>query len=192
MSSNALQPIVPPTLVQSARPATADEILTSIGKLLVAFELYGDPHEEARIALLAESVQGEPLWAIRRAVNDFAFGKVPRKRHVFPPAFEFAPHVARIAEAAARPVVGQGRCYSYRPPRSAIIQRDCTKPFAQRLVNERMFPSGSIWCPGSVGDRPDIGDLYGPDGGWEGPKLILTKEEAAAVAANSNSPAHFD
>ena len=70
-----------------------------------------------------------------------------------------------------------GRFYSYKAPRSRVIERSCTKSFAHSLVRNGVHPAGSIWCPGPIDDRPDIGALFGPDPKWKRPELIRTLAE---------------
>lgn len=75
--------------------------------------------------------------------------------------------------------------YSYKPPRSAILERSCTKDWARQLIRQKVHPRGCIWCPGEAGERNQhLGDLYAPDPEWEGtqslsPKVIMAGQEAA-------------
>lgn len=79
------------------RPATIHETLTLLTKLVAGFDIYDDADLDAKLSMLAASVEGEPPWAIKRAVDDFCFGRVKRRRSGLPQAHEFAPHVEGIS-----------------------------------------------------------------------------------------------
>jgi hypothetical protein len=81
----------------SITPASADEIVGALGKLMVAFDIYDSPELKAKLALLTEALEGEPLWAIRKGIDDFSHGRVDRKRGGLPLASELRPHVADIS-----------------------------------------------------------------------------------------------
>jgi hypothetical protein len=78
---------------------------------------------------------------------------------------------------------------AYRPPRSAVLERRCTKDFARQLVANRVHPRGSIWCPGGVNDHPEYGDLYGPDPDWKPPVSLDGPAEAQAAFVEDKSGA---
>lgn len=81
----------------SIAPASQDEIVAALGKLMVAFDIYDSPELKAKLALLTEALEGEPLWAIRKGVDDFSHGRVERKRGGLPLASELRPHVADLS-----------------------------------------------------------------------------------------------
>lgn len=82
------------------RPAMASEVFDALQRFTIAFDIFDSPDLPAKLALIAESVEGEPLWAIRDGVRDFCLGKVKRKRTGLPLASEFGPHVAELTSWA--------------------------------------------------------------------------------------------
>lgn len=81
----------------SIAPASPDEIVSALGKLMVAFDIYDSPELKAKLALLTEALEGEPIWAIRKGIDDFCHGRVDRKRGGMPLASELRPHVAEVS-----------------------------------------------------------------------------------------------
>lgn len=72
--------------------------------------------------------------------------------------------------------------YGYQRPKSRILIRGIVKDVARQYVENRVAPRGSIWCPGDImGDRPDIGDLYGPNPAWQRPWPLDSKPVAAGT-----------
>lgn len=67
--------------------------------------------------------------------------------------------------------------YAVAKPRSAILTSGCTRSWARDHVARGYFPRGSIWFPGSVRGRPDLGDLFAPDPDWRGATPILPAPE---------------
>lgn len=122
------------------------------------------------------ALQGFPIQAIAEGIRRFLRGEcedVSRK---------FCPHPPELADIV-RGVIPRsstmpgGRYYSYKSPKSPLLERKVTKEYGKRLVENGVHPRSSIWLPGDPESRPDIGDLYGPDPEWKLP-VSLAKENA--------------
>lgn len=125
-----------------------------------------DP-DSAAVGYLS-ALEGFSVDAIVNGIRRFLRGEVDGVSPKFCP---HPPELARIIRDSMpntdRPRI-KGKLYGYRPPRSRIIEKRCTRDWARRLVETGVHPRGSIWCPGSIDDeRPDIGDLYAPDAEWK-------------------------
>jgi hypothetical protein len=119
-----------------------------------------------------QALQGFPVEAIAHGIRKFLRGECDGVNPKFCP---HPPELASIIRGTIRDRSSSptgGRLYGYRAPKSKIVEPRCTKDWAAQLVAQGMHPHGSIWCPGDLGDRPDIGDLYAPDSEWKPPVKV--------------------
>lgn len=126
----------------------------------------GSDPEQAAIGYV-NALDGYPIEAIAYGIRKFLRGECEGISQ------KFCPHPPELA-AIVRSVVPQrqtfkttGKLYGYKPPKSQIIHRKITKDEAWRLLDMAAYPVGSIWCPGPIDDKPEVGDLYGPDPDWK-------------------------
>lgn len=167
------------TQVQASTAATNEQIGAALQVLFnsMPFPRGVDP-EKAVIGYL-NALQGFPVEAIAYGIRRFLRGEC---EGVNP---RFCPHPPELAgiirdTLGSKPSLPTGKLYGYRQPKSAVLERRCTKEWARQLVNQGVHPRGSIWCPGSLNDKPEIGDLFGPDDDWK-PARPLTGDESAAA-----------
>lgn len=127
------------------------------------------------------ALQGFPIEAIAHGIRRFLRGEFEDLSK------KFCPHPPELADIVRRTLPSRpatkaytGQIYYYRQPASRIIERKCTKGYAFGLIDRGIHPRGSIWCPGPLDDRPDIGDLFGPDPSWRPAKPIPKPEKSAA------------
>jgi hypothetical protein len=112
------------------------------------------------------ALQGFPVEAIAHGIRKFLRGEC---EDVNPKYCPHPPELAAIVRGTmrSRPTQGTGKLYGYKAPKSKIIERNCTKEWAFRLIDQGVHPRGSIWCPGDFMDRRDLGDLFAPDPEWQ-------------------------
>jgi len=113
-----------------------------------------------------QALQGLPVEAIAHGIRRFLRGECKDISNKFCP---HPPELAAIVRGAIEPEPKfhvEGRLYGYHPPRSKVVERKCTKDWARQLVHQGIHPRGSIWCPGEITGKPEIGDLFGPDPWW--------------------------
>ncbi len=121
-----------------------------------------------------QALQGFPVEAIVYGIRKFLRGECEDVNPKFCP---HPPELAAIVRSTMRnkPAQGTGKLYGYKAPKSKIIERNCTKEWAFRLIDQGVHPRGSIWCPGDFMERRDIGDLFAPDPEWQPAKLLAAK-----------------
>lgn len=123
----------------------------------------------ALLLTFAQALSGVSDPAIIEAAQRFSSGLVPGQSPTFAPSVaEFAQEARRLSELAAVRHSDK-RQWMYRKPVSRLLERNVTKEFAFRLIDQGVHPRGSIWCPGPLDSRPDIGDLFAPDPSWKRP-----------------------
>jgi len=158
----------------NSNPATIPEITIAVGVLFRQLRKPPGVKPEDRMEGYTIALYGFPLEAIEAAVAQVLRREVASIKN--PDYCPLPPVLAEIVRAIAPDAVpaktGQAakpvkQLFAYRPPDSKIIERNVTKDWAWELIRQGMHPVGSIWCPGQIGDRPDIGDLYGPDPDWQ-------------------------
>lgn len=131
------------------------------------------------------ALQGFTIEAIADGIRRFLRGDV---EGVSPKFCPHPPELARIVrEGIRQPTRQTGKLYGYRAPRSRILEKRCTKDWARRLVEQGVHPRGSIWCPGPIDDRPDIGDLYAPDDTWKPAVPLVPANDIEARKEPSNA-----
>ena len=124
------------------------------------------------------ALSGLSLAAIENGIRKVLRGEADDVSRKFCP---HPPELAAICRGASyRPATTApaGKLYGYRPPTSKVIEHNVTKEFAFRLIDQGVHPRGSIWCPGQLNEKPEFGDLFGPDPDWQKPFLLF--EEKAA------------
>jgi hypothetical protein len=116
------------------------------------------------------ALNGLPAEAIENGIRRFLRGECDEVSRKFCPHPPELAAICRDSMPTPRTATfGTGKLYGYYPPNSDIVERSCTKEYARSLVDRGFRQRGCIWCPGGINDRPDIGDLYGPDPDWKGP-----------------------
>lgn len=155
-------------------PATIPEITIAVSVLFRQLRKPPGIKAEDRTEGYIMALTGFPLWAIEAAVARVLRREVPSIKNPdfcpLPPVLaeivrDVAPNAGppRAGQEAAKPAK---KLFGYKPPNSKIIEAHCTRDWARQLVDQGVHPRGSIWCPGGLNERPDIGDLYGPDPDW--------------------------
>lgn len=116
--------------------------------------------------------------AITETAGRFASGRVADQSKTFAPSVaEFATEARRVeADMRERGAPSGRKLYRYRKPNSRLLERNVTKEYAFRLIDQGVHPRGSIWCPGPLDQRPDIGDLFAPDLDWK-PAVPLSQTD---------------
>lgn len=156
--------------------ATDVEIATAVGVLIRNMPAPRGVKTTDRMEGYLNALRGFPLAAIEAGIAKFLRGECPELSQKYCP---HPPEVAGIVRASAAKlgatvlegeiVARSGRLFRYRAPRSKVLERRCTKSWAWNLIGNGVHPYGSIWVPGPIGERPDVGDLYAPDADWELP-----------------------
>jgi len=136
------------------------------------------------------ALQGFPIEAITSGIRRFLRGECDDVSMKFCP---HPPELAAIVRNVASPDPTGNRFFSYRAPKSKILERNITKDYARRLVDNGVYPRGSIWTPSEVNDRPDIGDLFAPDEKWAYPKPVnsINHHEHAAETGEQRARMSF-
>lgn len=158
------------------------EAAQSITVMLNGFPQSPVANMKAVLLTFGQALHGVSDDVIREVAQRYVSGAVAGQSSTFAPSVaEFAQEARRIAETRAAISDGNRRkLYVYRKPTSELLERNVTKEFAFRLIDQGVHPRGSIWCPGSLDDRPDIGDLFAPDPAW---KPARPKEEISESGA---------
>lgn len=113
------------------------------------------------------ALAGLPLEAVEAAIGTFLRGEATHLSAKYCPTPPELADLARGTSSAASAAKARApRLYAYRRPNSKLIEANCSKDWAWQLCRQGIHPAGSIWCPGGLNERPDIGDLYGPDPDW--------------------------
>lgn len=120
------------------------------------------------------ALQGFPIEAIAAGIRKFLRGECEDVSMKFCP---HPPELAAIVRGTISRRQSNGTGYSYQMPSSKLLERKVTKEYGRQLVDNGVHPRGSIWVPGDPTDRPDIGELYGPDPDWRLPRKIGQKSE---------------
>ena len=155
------------TQVQASMAASNEQIGAALQILFNSMPFPRGVDPEKAIIAYVNALQGYPVEAIAHGIRKFLRGECEGVSQKFCP---HPPELAAIVRGTIpdRPSFRpEGVLYGYKPPKSKIIEKRCTKEWARRLVDEKVHPRGSIWCPGAIGDKPEIGDLYGPDDQWQ-------------------------
>lgn len=122
------------------------------------------------------ALQGFPIEAIAAGIRKFLRGECEDV------SMKFCPHPPELAAIIRSTITNRrpsnGTAYSYKVPKSKLLERKVTKEYGRQLVDSGVHPRGSIWLPGDPTDRPDIGELYAPDPEWKRPKQVGQKSEA--------------
>lgn len=122
---------------------------------------------EQAVAGYGTALQGFSSDAITAGIRKFLRGECEGVSTKFCP---HPPELATIVRGAVhRPSAPTGKLYRYKPPKSAMLKRSITKGDAWDGIEAGYWPRGSIWCPGQIGEKPELGDLYGPDPDWADP-----------------------
>lgn len=122
-----------------------------------------------------DALSGYPMQAITDGIRKFLRGECEEVSKKFCP---HPPELASIVRGCipsrpeGRPT---GKLYSYKAPKSKCLERNIGKDHARRLVDQGVFPRGSIWLPGDFKDSPQTGDLYAPDPEWQPAKPFEPK-----------------
>lgn len=166
---------------QQSTPATTEQIAAALQILFNSMRFPPGVDAEKAVFGYVSALQGFPVEAIAHGIRKFLRGEA---EGVSP---KFCPHPPELAaivrsELPRQKTMPTGRLYRYRAPKSAVLERRCTKDWARQLVNQGVHPRGSIWCPGPVSDKPEIGDLFAPDENWkEAVPLFDSKTQSAAA-----------
>lgn len=154
------------TKVQQSTPASTEQIAEALKILFGSMPLpRGTDRESAAIGYI-DALSGFPIEAIVYGIRKFLRGDC---EDISPKFCPHPPELAKIVRGAMpnRNAVPTGKLYGYHPPKSKVIERNCGKEWAFRLIDQGIHPRGSIWCPGDINDKHEIGDLYGPDPDWK-------------------------
>lgn len=137
----------------------------------------GTDPDKAAIGYYA-ALQGFTIQAITHGIRRFLKGECEGVSQKFCPHPPELAAIIRQTVHTSPPAIGEGKkLYRYKPPRSAIREHGITKERAFNLIDIGVHPRGCIWCPGSLNDRPEIGDLFGPDPAWQ-PAVQLNGDAA--------------
>lgn len=118
------------------------------------------------------SMRGFKLAVVVETIDRVLDGRFERKTTVVPRVNELAQLVRRVqGEQNGRTdeKLTNGKLYRYASPKSKVLESNITKERASELCRNGVYPKDSIWCPGPVNDRPEYGDLFGPDPLWQKP-----------------------
>lgn len=153
---------------QPSMPASTEQIAAALQILFNSMRF--PPGVDAAKAIFGyiNALQGFPIEAIAEGIRKYLRGECEDV------SLKFCPHPPELA-AIVRGVIPNrrsmpgGKYYSYKSPKSELLESRVTKEYGRQLVDSGVHPRGSIWLPGDINDRPDIGDLYGPDPKWKLP-----------------------
>lgn len=154
------------TQVQPSTAASTEQIAAALQILFNSMRFPPGVDQAKAIFGYIQALQGFPVENIAYGIQRFLRGECEGVNPKFCP---HPPELAAIVRATIEPTPkfhAEGRLYGYHPPRSKVIERKCTKDWARQLVHQGVHPRGSIWCPGSITDKPEIGSLFGPDPEW--------------------------
>jgi hypothetical protein len=165
--------------IQLSTPASNAEMAEALKFLFASLPLPRGTDPERAIFGYIQALAGLSLVAIENGIGKVMRGEcedVSRKFCPHPPELAAICRGASYVSPTASPTTG--KLYGYRAPASKVIERNCTKQLAFRLIDQGIHPRGSIWCPGQMNEKPEFGDLFGPDPSWQKP-FPLSEQEAA-------------
>jgi hypothetical protein len=128
----------------------------------------GTDSERAIFGYIA-ALSGLSLAAIENGIGKVLRGEASDVSRKFCPHPPELAAVCRGVSYVPATTTTTGKLYGYRAPKSKIIERNVTKEWAFRLIDQGIHPRGSIWCPGPLNEKPEFGDLFGPDEDWSEP-----------------------
>jgi hypothetical protein len=138
----------------------------------------GTDPEKAIFGYIA-ALSGLSLAAIENGIGKVLRGECDDVSRDFCPRPPALAAICRgVSYGPPQPATTSGKLYGYRAPSSKVIERNVTKEWAFRLIDQGVHPRGSIWCPGPLNEQPEFGDLFGPDPDWQKP-FPLSEQEAA-------------
>lgn len=155
------------TQVKPSMAATNEQIGAALQVLFNSMRFPPGVDAEKAIYGYMTALQGFPVEAIAYGIRKFLRGEC---EDVNPRYCPHPPELAAIVRATIRTksaIQSTGNLYGYKAPKSKIIERNCTKEWAFRLIDQGVHPRGSIWCPGDFIENPAAGDLYAPDPEWQ-------------------------
>lgn len=123
-----------------------------------------------------QALTGVTDQAISDTAARFIRGDVPEQSGTFAPSVAEFVKQARFQGSLLPSLPSsqkKGR-YRYTTPKSKVVERNLTKEYGRQLVDHGVHPRGCIWLPGDFFDRPDIGDLFGPDPDWPLPVMVAS------------------
>lgn len=151
----------------------------AITVMLNGFPQSAAADKQALLLTFGRALSGVSDQAIIDAAQRYVSGLVPGQSATFAPAVaEFSQEARRLDEEQrdrlSRP---RRNLFIYRKPNAPLLERNITKEYAFRLIDQGVHPRGSIWCPGPLDNRPDIGDLFAPDPKWKPARSIDWKSD---------------
>lgn len=114
-----------------------------------------------------------PIAAVTEAIDGFLGGRWGEHRWCPTPP-QLATYVRECL--GHRPDTG-GRKFAFKAPASMRLEQGITRDEARRLVQQGLYPRGSIWFPGEAGEKAAFGDLYAPDNAWADPTPIRQEQD---------------
>jgi hypothetical protein len=159
------------TQVKPSMAATNEQIGAALQVLFNSMRFPPGVDAEKAIYGYMSALQGFPVEAIAHGIRKFLRGEC---EDVNPKYCPHPPELAAIVRGTIRNKSPgpTGKLYGYKAPKSKIIERNCSKEWAFRLIDQGVHPRGSIWCPGDFMDRPDLGDMFAPDAEWHPAKPL--------------------
>jgi hypothetical protein len=165
--------------LQPLKPASNAEIAEALKFLFGSLPLPKGTDPELAIFGYVKALSGLSLIAIENGFSKVLRGECQDVNRSFcPRPPELAAICRGVSFAPAPTATTTGKLYGYRAPASKVIERNVTKEWAFRLIDQGVHPRGSIWCPGQMNEKPEFGDLFGPDPSWQKP-FPLSQQEAA-------------
>jgi hypothetical protein len=164
--------------IQPSMPASNAEIAESLKYLFAALPLPRGTDSEKAIFGYIAALSGLSLVAIENGIGKVLRGECEGISRDFCPKPPALAAICRGVSYVPPTSPTSGKLYGYRAPASKVIERKVTKQWAFRLIDQGIHPRGSIWCPGALNEKPEFGDLFGPDPDWQKP-FPLSEQEAA-------------
>lgn len=148
--------------------ASKAELAQPLGALFRAMPQARGTRAADRLDGYMTALSGFTLDEVEAGIAKFLRGEIDgisQKYCPHPP--ELAAIVRKVSADTVEPSAPKARLWRYRRPKSGILERNITKAWALHLVDNRIHPRRSIWCPGPINDNPDYGDLFAPDDDWK-------------------------
>jgi hypothetical protein len=164
--------------LQPSTPASNAEIAEALTYLFGSLPPQKGTDPEKAIFGYIQALSGLSLVAIEGGINKVLRGECEGISREFCPKPPALAAICRGVSYAAPTAAATGKLYGYRAPASKVIERNVTKEWAFRLIDQGIHPRGSIWCPGQLNEKPEFGDLFGPDPDWQKP-FPLSEQKAA-------------